>query len=271
MNEGKSDVAVVVASCDEYSDIWPGFFKVWFRFWPDMPYPLYLISNRRTFPDKRVIPLPVGNGLNWSQRIARAFERVPQRHILLSTEDFFLMEPVDTPHVLRLHDGMVAEQAVYLRMMANPPADLPHASEPDIGYVEKGAPYRNSLQLAFWDRAMMLGLLRPEESPWDFEMIGARRTDEIAAPFLSVQNGVSPITYHNMLRRGKWNRDAIRDFAQLGISFDLGTRPVQNSFDVWWHTPSPSRRALSTCKRVVMSVLGRQSLSTSKPKVTPIA
>lgn len=258
MTESKSDVAVVINSCDEYSDLWPSFFDVWFRFWPDLPYPLYLVSNTKTYPDKRVLPLPVGEGLNWSKRTKRTFELLPHRHILLSTEDFYLMRPVDTALVLRLHDVMVAEKAVYLRMMANPPPDVPHPTVPELGYVAKGAPYRNSGQLAFWDRHMMLGLINPDESPWEFEEIGQRRSDAIDEPFLSVQKGVDPIAYHNMIRRGKWNRDALAEYAKSGIVFDLGKRPQMNSFDEWWHTPSPSRLAVSACKHLVLKAVGRR-------------
>lgn len=44
-----ADVAVVVASCDAYADLWEPFFRLFRRYWPDCPYPVYLGSNFRTY------------------------------------------------------------------------------------------------------------------------------------------------------------------------------------------------------------------------------
>ena len=259
MSADVGEVAAVVCSLDEYADVWPDFFSLWFRFWPDMPFPIYLISNERTFPGTGVRALPVGSGLTWSQRMQRALGQIPQPYVLFSTEDFFLYEPVDTAQVLLLYEQMRAEEAVYLRLM--PFASIPHTPHPrwpHLGLIEKGAPYRSAGQLSFWDRRMMLGSLHPDESAAEWERQGTMRSDKIDAPFLTVRDGIEPVKYHNMIRAGKWNRDAVRDYAARGVPLTLSKRPVQNRFDIWWQTPSPSRRALSTCKHIALQLAGRR-------------
>jgi len=84
-----ADVSAVVVSHDGFSDVWPGFFGLLFRFWPDLPYPLHLISNHLSFPHKRIIPLRVGDDLSWSETLARGLERISSRFVLLMLEDFF--------------------------------------------------------------------------------------------------------------------------------------------------------------------------------------
>ena len=54
-----------------YADLWPIFFELLFRFWPDLPYPLHLVSNHRTFSDSRVTPVRVGDDRSWSDALAR--------------------------------------------------------------------------------------------------------------------------------------------------------------------------------------------------------
>ena len=142
-----SDVSAVVISHDRYADVWHGFFQLLFRFWRDRPYPLYLISNHLAFPDERVISLQVGDDLSWSQTLARGLERIPSRYVLVMLEDFYLTAPVDTDHIRRLHDAMVATGAALLRLVANPKPDRPHRQLPELGYIDKGAPYRTSLQI----------------------------------------------------------------------------------------------------------------------------
>ena len=140
-----ADVSAVVVSHDGFSDVWPGFFGLLFRFWPDLPYPLHLISNHLSFPHKRIIPLRVGDDLSWSETLARGLERILSRFVLLMLEDFFLTAPVDSARVGHLHAAMVAKGAVYLRLVPLPAADVPCPDMPDIGLIAKGAPYRTKV------------------------------------------------------------------------------------------------------------------------------
>ena len=234
LDETELDVSAVVVSHDRFADVWPGFFALLFRFWPDRPYPLYLISNHLTFPDERIIPLRVGDDLSWSQTLARGLERITSRHLLIILEDFYLTAPVDTAHIRRLHNAMVDAGAVYLRLMASPKPDRPHPKLPIVGFIDKGAPYRTSLQIAFWDRLTLLNLLRTHETPWDFEIKGSRRSDDLLGAFLSICDGVPSIPYIQTVRRGKWLPHAIRHFASLGITFDTASRPVESELYLWW-------------------------------------
>jgi hypothetical protein len=258
MRGGQTDVALVVCSLDEYADVWPDFFSLWFRFWPDTPFPMYLVTNSRRFPDTRVTSILAGEGLTWSQRMKVALETISQPYVLFSTEDFFLSDTVDTAHVLDLFRQMREEQAVYLRLFPGFIPYTPHPTRLELGVIEKGTPYRSAGQLSFWNRQVMLGSLRDDEGAAEWERQGTARSDASDAPFLCVRDGVEPVKYHNMIRGGKWNRDAIRNYRAHGIPLQLSNRPVQSRFDIWWHTPSPTRRALSTCKHVALKAIGRR-------------
>ena len=246
-----ADVSAVVISHDRFADVWPGFFSLMFRFWPDLPYPLYLVSNRLAFPDGRVTPLCVGEDMSWSTTLARGLEQLSSRFVLLMLEDFFLSAQVDTARILRLHAAMVAQGAAYLRLMPNPKPDLLLPEQSDIGAISKGAPYRTSLQMAFWDRRVLLGLLRDQESAWDFELKGSRRSDQLSEQFLSVCENVAPIQYCHAVRRGKWLPDAVRHLSQAGIVLDLSMRPIESKLYLRW-AGSGVRRQLGRAWRFMM-------------------
>jgi hypothetical protein len=246
----ESDISVVVVSHDGFADIWPGFFSLLFRFWPDLPYRLHLISNHITFPDHRITALRIGDDVSWSETLGRGLERISSRYVLLMLEDFFLTAPVDTAYIGRLHAAMVAKGAVYLRLHSLPKADVPCPELPDIGTIAKGAPYRTSLQIAFWDRQVLLSLLRRDESAWDFELKGSRRSDRIAEPFLSVCDGVSAIRYFHAVWHGKWVPGAVRHFTPLGISFDSSERPLASELSLRWQATA-TRRQLGRMWRFV--------------------
>src|SRR5262245_19848171 len=244
-----SEISAVVLSHDGYADLWPVFFELLFRFWPDLPYPLYLVSNRRAFPDDRVISVLVGDDESWSHTLARALDHIPGRYIFLMLDDYFLTGRVDTPRIARLHSAMVQLSAVYLRLAPTPKPDGPCPGFSDIGYIAKGAPYRTSLQIAFWERSTLLGLLRQNETAWDFELNGSRRSDQISHPFLSVYDSIA-LPYRHAVRRGRWIPGAIRQFATLGVTFDSTNRPTESEIYAQWEE-SGVRRFLGKTWRFV--------------------
>jgi hypothetical protein len=245
-----SDVAAVVVSYDGSADIWPGFFALLSRFWADLPYPLYLISNHLAFPNERVTNLCVGDDLSWSETLARGLERVSSHYVLLILDDFFLTAPVDTALVQRMHEAMVSKGAAYLRLVPNPAADNPCPDMPMIGTINEGAPYRASLQMAFWLRSALIGLLRREESAWDFEIMGSRRSDAMNEAFLGVCDGFPIVPYRHVLRRGKLLPDAVRFFALLGVNFDFSKRRLESTINLRWQA-SAVRRCLGAAWRLM--------------------
>lgn len=230
----KSDVAVVVSSFDGYADVWPGFFSMWFRFWPDCPYPVYLTTNHLTYPDERVTSLQVGDDLSWSHGLKQALERIECSTVLLVLDDFFLKEKVDTARVQHLYQVMMETGAGCLRIVPSPPPDRPLDRYPDLGIVSKGAPYRTSLQMAFWNRATLLDLLSEKGTAWDFEIIGSRRSDRLDVPFLSVREGAEAVIYSHTVYRGKWIPSAIHYYSSLGVDFDFSKRGVESEWYLRW-------------------------------------
>jgi len=69
---------------------------------------------------------------------------------------------------------------------------------------------------------------RVEESPWQFEKMGSRRSDELAAPFLSLREGIEfPLDYYTTaVLSGHWEPGAVEPCRRENISVDLKRRPV---------------------------------------------
>jgi len=41
----RANCSILIPSCDKYSDLWRPFFTLFWRHWPDCPFPVYLGSN----------------------------------------------------------------------------------------------------------------------------------------------------------------------------------------------------------------------------------
>jgi len=223
------DVGVLVSSCDRYSDLWSPFFKLFFRYWEDCPYPVYLISNFRLYPDSRVKGILVGEDIDWSSNMYSALRQITHPMVILLMEDYLLDRPVDTVRIEELVSYMQKRGAVCMRLFPCPGPETACPDNREVGEILRGADYRLSLQAAIWRRDILLALLRRGETPWELEVMGSRRSDEIDLPFLSVTRDSSPpISYFcTAIVRGYWARGALSLCRREGIEVNLTARECE--------------------------------------------
>jgi hypothetical protein len=218
------DCTVLVPSCDAYADLWTPFATLFFRHWPDCPFPVALGSNDLPFSHPRVRTIHAGHGTNWANRVRQQLESLDTPYVLVMLEDFLLRAAVDTSLVLRCLESLVALDGDMLRLVPRPGPDDPVPGHPHIGRIAPGAPYRVSTQGAFWRREALLALMRPDESIWDFELSGSRRSDERPG-FYAVWRPVLPYRHH-VVERGKWFPWDARRFRRMDVGCDFERRGI---------------------------------------------
>jgi hypothetical protein len=208
--------AILVLSCDKYSDLWGPFFSLFWRFWPDCPFTLYLLSNTIGVDDKRVKNLLVGKDISWSDNLINSLNQLKEHYILLFMDDLFLIESVKTDKFIKLLKTTFEINAKYVTM---DPLYKPDKHFNDlVGLISKGAIYRASTVLTIWDRSVLLELLKNGESAWDFEIYGTIRSDKYDDFYATCDNYFNVI---NGVIKGKWQRSAIRKIRSLGVEIDL--------------------------------------------------
>jgi len=223
----RNKFAVLVASCDKYSDLWKPFFKLFWRFWPDCPFNVYLLSNR-VIPDiPRVNNVLVGDDLSWSDSLCRGVNQLKEEYIFLFLDDLFLYDFVETNKVLKVFNWILESNANYVRMNPSQKPDKPYNEF--VGIVSKGSIYRTSTVLSVWKKGILLDLLKAGESAWDFEVHGSVRSDSHDG-FYSTWEGCFQVV--NCVIKNKWDRNAVRKIRSLGINIDLTKRHVMSKSEM---------------------------------------
>lgn len=213
--------AVLILSCDKYSDVWPAFFKCLRKNFPEGDWPVYLGSNTKECHEPGVITVLSGNDPDWSTSYKRILEQISQKKIFVILEDLFLSSKIEENVLTKLVDFMFEKDANHIRYWASPLPDLP-TGNPLIGESAKGAPYRSTV-CGFWDRDYLLKLLLEGENPWNFEILGSYRT--------SYSNGFYAMTsplceYKNMIEKGKWIPASVAWANYNDIPLCLEARPM---------------------------------------------
>ncbi|MGF1677758.1 MAG: hypothetical protein ACFCUX_01040 [Candidatus Methylacidiphilales bacterium] len=222
-------VAVLVSSCDHFSDAWAPFFYFWKRYWPDCPYPVYLLSNYGRYEDPAVTSLAVGREKSWADNLLRALEQMECQTLIYFQEDYFLNRPVETEKLARIVTYFEDVEAVYCGLFPVPAPEADYQCNGlGIGRVPEGAPMRASLQAALWNRRALMDLVRSGESAWDMEKLGTERSR--TQLFLRVESvDQAPLGYYaTAIKRGCWEWGAVKLCLRHGIRLDLSQRPLRS-------------------------------------------
>ena len=218
---------ILVTSYDGNDDLWEPFFTLFFRYWPNCPYPVYLMTNQKEYRHERVTTIKVGGSKIWADNTKIALSRIPIPYILLFIDDIFMKQTVNTNYIRQLVDLMVKEKVASIHLA---PFEAPKEAYPNdlgLGKISKTAGYRTSLRPAIWDKEIFSSLLKERESAWEMETEGTIRSRAIEPLFLGVRERAIPFyDCEAGVRAGKWFYDTPRIFKKEGIKIDLKKRPI---------------------------------------------
>ena len=226
-----NDVSLLVVSFDAYQDVWNPYFHCLFKYWPDCPYPIFLGSNSRTYPDHRVKSIQIGPDLDYSTNLLAMLDRIETPWLILWIEDLLLSSPINTSRLSNLIADAQNHQAGYLKLSANTPWAFTKNKAQEMGPVPKGIKYRATIGLSLWKKDVLVRLLRPGESAWEIERNGSLRSNTFNEPFYCLSPNVKsnpPILFVNAVIKGLWNREALSFLEKEGLGDCIPNRQIQS-------------------------------------------
>ncbi len=240
-NTENHQCAVLVSSCDAYSDAWQPFFTLFFRYWPDCPFPVYLISNYQRYDDPRVISVLIGEDKKWASNLRVAIDKMAVPHLIYMQEDYFLRSPVDTTYLNKIIDYSDKNKAACVYLFPDFSSGLPDYSMEEIVSGGKGLGLKKispeagrgiSLQVALWNTDALGKIMRDGESGWDMEERGGKRSKDYL--FLTVSKPTVDYLPQTGIVKGKWVVSAIKLCRREGVKIDLSRRPI--AYDIEWRS-----------------------------------
>lgn len=220
-------MSILIPSCDKYSDTWKPFFDIFFKKWSDCPYDIYLGVNNCEFFYENVKTIRVGKDNGWGDGIIKMLNAVPDSHVMIIFDDLFIIENINQRRIEQLFEFMIEKDADCMRLNTAPIPSRIYNKEKCIGRIRKYDPYCISAQVAIWKKEVLLNIIKPDYSPWDFEFKGSKseRTDNHL--LLGVYSPA--IKTLNMIEKGKWQRSSIEYIQEKGYHIDCSKRGVMDN------------------------------------------
>ena len=86
--------SVLVNSCDKYEKLWPIFFSMLARFWPENKETVFLNTESKSYTHEgiNIESLHTGEQRAWSARLISALHQIKTPYVLMILDDFILEE-----------------------------------------------------------------------------------------------------------------------------------------------------------------------------------
>lgn len=233
---------VVVSSCDSYEDTWYPFFRIMEEQWKDRPYPIVLNTESKNFKykdwDIKTFNLyKPGETVAWGKRLIETLKKIDSKYILFMLDDFFLLEKVDQKRIEECISWMDSDKniSVFSFWRTHQP-NIKDGKYPHFEKRPQCGEYRLNCQAAVWRREKLISYIRPHESPWDWELLGSKRSSRYNEDFYSAIEGEPYIMTYNILEygiiRGKWSRKIVELFQKYDIECDFSKRGFSDEITV---------------------------------------
>lgn len=242
--ETNERLSVLISSCNKFSDLWDENIRLYRENWKGNTCPTILVTDaKRDWQSDRVALLSVDDENSFPLRIKYALDSIVTPYVLVTLDDYFLIDPVEDQKISYLLDRMQQEKIQYLslynRRVTNEKKYLPLEKLLPIDLQKK---YALTLYPAIWEVEFLRKTIREELSPWLYEV---SLTQTAIAENANCQASLAgTFNILDVVRKGKVLHKAQRYFKKNGIH--IGDRPVISywtELKLWildmisWYTP----------------------------------
>lgn len=233
-----NNCTLLIASCDNYSDLWDPFFELLNRFWKDLQYDIVLSTESSNYVGKyhkinNIHPsLP---SVSWSKRIYDSLDKIENDYVILMLDDFFLKGKVDNERVTKTLNWLKANKNI--ATFTYWPISFDGIETNFEGFEErpKVAKYKVSAILGIWNKkTLMKYLCDYDENAWQWEINATERANTKYKNdkfYITINNDDQIFPYDftsEGLFAGKWFKNTVPLFKRLKIDIDFEKRGFYN-------------------------------------------
>ncbi len=248
-----SKIALLVVSCEKYRDLWAPFFHCLRKYWPTCPYSVTLGTDGDDVSFGDVAMVRARPGRSYSASLREMLSQIGEEWVLTWGEDLLLCRSVSGDMAMKVIHGCVEDGCGFARLLCTHPLAIDAPKHREYGPLPRGIRYRVSMMVSLWRKDMLVSLLRDDESAWEFEKRGSRRSDEYREPFMGMSAELAqrpPIQVVNTVVKGCWTREGARLLRREGFSSRLTGRPMESIWSLLYR-----RAYLARLKS--LTILGR--------------
>ncbi len=223
----KSNVTMLILSCDKFSDLWDGHIKLLEKNWDDRNMLTYMVTEGKEEKKyKNVSFIKTGENLEWSERLAYALNKVETEYVFVTLDDYYLVEKVDNDKINKILSLMNEHQLDYVRLFKRPTKATKKEVVKDskVKWIDTKIKYSVNLYAGIWRRDFLLSMITKKKNAWQFE-VGLSKNASLYGARCAV-SGNNEFQILDVVRKGKLLHKAAKYFKKHPGIYE-GNRKVQ--------------------------------------------
>ena len=226
----KSDVALLVMSCDAFQDIWEGFSVCIKKFWPNCPFSVYLSTEKIAAPESLCFEKTLfSNAENWSGRLLDSLKQIKDPFIFFVLDDMWLTQSIDDAAMANAVRLLRQDDIGVIRLSQDSVKKKEYTANPDYLEVPFGEPYRLNTGPALWKKEYLISVLDQSESAWEFERVGSFRKSGKSHKVLYTKQALYEVLGQTgAVERGQYEPFTISFANNHQINLNLSVRKVKS-------------------------------------------
>ena len=170
------NLSVLIGTCDAYCPLWKNFSICFNRYWKHRTRNIFVgeTISVPSYGDTKFETILCDKDRPWGERMLAGIE-MSSDYIFFIVEDFFLSYSYLKQQLDMYVEDMKLHKMNRLQISRGGPPGQNYVSVCNINYdrIADNSKYLISMQPSIWSREFLLRVLKPEYSPWDFEIEGS--------------------------------------------------------------------------------------------------
>jgi serine/threonine protein kinase len=227
MKHNINQCPIFISSSDSYSDLWPIFFDLFKKFWPEFSGVIYLNTEEQIFHFEglNIICTQVGKSKHFGQTFRAGLDKIAAPNVLLIMIDYFLMGSINHNMITDYYEYFQENNYDSICLVRNDYGNSERVGFKDLNRVL--APSKNmfSYQIAFWRKDVLYKMALPHESPWLSEWYGTLRANVMKIKLAHISGPpVVPYLLEGALHKGKWVPEILEFLSTYSYKIDYDQR-----------------------------------------------
>ena len=225
-----TNMSIVVVGCDKYSDIAEYYLEFLHKNWNDCMYPVFVATESYQFNDPNVRSIICGKDSTWTGRAIEAISKTETDYILLTVDDIYMSEKVDSEEISKILDFMESEKILYYRIpvfRTTKKYDVSYPGNENVELIRAQKPYAVSIGTAIWNKEEILKILGDgTKTAWDLENDFSQLSMNTNTTFIEKYVSDKRFLLHSvhMIKAGRWIPKAAKEMTKKGNSIDYSER-----------------------------------------------
>ena len=226
-------ISLIILSCDKNSFLWPGFFKLLDKYWPNHPSRVILSTETKVYNNNSII---MSNNRclneNWSSRFYHAICEAGTEFVIVMLDDFYIKSNVNETKVNKYIEIINTDLKISMISFENQPdcIEKNKYSNEKLLKRKKFSSYRINAQPGIWRSSYLKNILRNGENPWQFELSGTFRSFFMKGDLYAVGNEekIIPTDKGWLVVRGELNKKLVEYYLKKE-NIDLSAQLEENN------------------------------------------